>query len=89
MDKPFIDLIEITEATVILVFENFRLGTDVFGNGCFVKTRLHCTVQWQLYIENQKHIPNFWIYGAFLIEKQLSNWRIVQNCCPFLEIQLK
>ena len=42
------------------------------------------TVLWQLYIENQKHIPNFWIYDAFLIDKQLSIWKIVQNRCPFL-----
>ena len=42
------------------------------------------TVLWQLYIENQKHVPNFWIYDAFLLDKQLSIWRIVQNRCPFL-----
>ena len=30
-----------------------------------------CTVLWQLYIENQKHIPNFWIYDAALLDKQL------------------
>ena len=46
----------------------FELGGDI----CH-------TVLWQLYIENQKHIPNFWIYDAFLIDKQLSIWRIVQN----------
>ena len=37
------------------------------------------TVLWQLYIENQKQIPNFWIYDAFLLDKQLSIWRIVQT----------
>ena len=42
------------------------------------------TVLWQLYIENQKHLPNIWIYDAFLLDKQLSIWRIVQNRCPFL-----
>ena len=29
----------------------------------FSKRGLH-TVLWQLYIENQKHIPNFWIYDV-------------------------
>ena len=38
----------------------------------------------QLYVENQKHIPNFWIYDAFLLDKQLSIWRIAQKLCPFL-----
>ena len=37
------------------------------------------TVLWQLYIENQKHIPKFCIYDALFIDKQLSIWRIVQN----------
>ena len=39
---------------------------------------------WQLYIENQKRIPNFWMYDAFLIDKQLFIWGIVQNRYPFL-----
>ena len=41
----------------------------------------------ELYNENQKHIPNFWMYewyDAFLIDKQLSIWRVAQNQCPFL-----
>ena len=42
------------------------------------------TVLRQLYIENQKHVPNFWIYDAFLLDKQLLIWRIVQIVCPFL-----
>ena len=42
------------------------------------------TVLWQLYIENQKHPPNFWMYDVFLLDKQLSIWRIAQNQCPFL-----
>ena len=42
------------------------------------------TVLWRLYIENQKHIPNFWMYDVFLLDKQLSIWRIAQNRCPFL-----
>ena len=37
------------------------------------------TVLWQLYIENQKQPPNFWIYEAFLLDKQLSIWRFAQN----------
>ena len=49
----------------------------------FAETSSHCPVT-KLYIENQKHIPNFWIYDAFLLDKQLSIWRIVQNRCPFL-----
>ena len=44
------------------------------------------TVLWWLYIRNQKRIPNFWIYDAFLLGKQLSIWRIVQNRCPFLKM---
>ena len=46
-----------------------------------------CTVLWWLYIENQKHISNFWIYDEFLTDKQLSIWRIVQNQCPKLVLK--
>ena len=37
-----------------------------------LQLKLGHTVLWQLYNDNQKHVPNFWIYDAFLLVKQIS-----------------
>ena len=67
-----------------LVLKNL---SDLFQKHCPSKLKDY-TVLWQLYIENRKHVPNFLMYDAFLLEKQLIIWRIVQNRCPFLKSSL-